>query len=156
MTDWKLPVSIAAAMFAVELILGIGVLGGSGFFIAAICILIYYGDGRSWRALLRTALVFALLGLVTLLWINLNWRIAERRAIPLATACDSFRLKNGHYPKSLDQLVPTFLPAIPSAKLTVVGSRFGYSEDPPSLYFAVMFHGVATYHLESQTWSTND
>jgi hypothetical protein len=156
MIRWNPSIIIASGLFAIEVLFGFGILGGSGFLVALICIVLYVVDKNSWRGLLRVALVFAVLGLATFFWINFNWRVAERRARPIAEACESFHHQNGRYPASLNDLVPQYLVSIPPAKYTVFGNRFGYSDTPPTLFFAVMFSGAARYDLESRKWLTND
>jgi hypothetical protein len=49
-------------MLASEFVLGVGILGGLGFFIALICVIIYFLDKPPSRNLLRVALVFGALG----------------------------------------------------------------------------------------------
>jgi hypothetical protein len=48
--------------------------------------------------------------------------------------------------------------AAPKSVITslVVGHQFGYEAARPSLYFAVMFHGVASYDFQTNSWKTND
>ena len=156
MRPGKVPLLIAGILLLLELLLGLGVLGGTGFFVAFICVGIYFLDGKTSRELLRVAFIFAVLGVASLLWIMFNSRVAERRALPIIKACEAFRRSRGRYPASLDDLVPQFISSIPNARCTLVANRYGYSAEKPSLNYAVMFHGVATYDFESYKWWTND
>jgi hypothetical protein len=146
----------SAIMMGIELLFGVGVVGGVALFVAAICFVTYLLDRKNFSGSMRAALPFALVGLLTISWVSINSRVAVRKAGPVITACEDFQRRNGRYPKSLDQLVPEFLPSVPLARWTLLGNRFGYSEDPPSLYFAAMFHGVVTYDFRSHKWWTND
>ncbi|HEY7099840.1 MAG TPA: hypothetical protein VH437_24160 [Terriglobales bacterium] len=143
-------------MLASEFVLGVGILGGLGFFIALICVIIYFLDKPPSRNLLRVALVFGALGAASQSWSVFNWHVAQNRAAPVIKACEEFRRSNGVYPRSLDQLVPEFLPSLPRPSYTWMGRRYGYASEPPRLYFAAMFHGVVTYDFESHHWWTND
>jgi len=148
--------ALAAILFGLELLLGVGLIGGTALFVALISFILFICNKGSFPHALRLAAIYLVLGASTLAYINLNWKVAVSRARPVIAAVNSFHGKYNRYPESLDELVPQFLPAIPNARLTVVAKHFGYAQDPPSLYFLVMFHGVASYDFQSQRWLTND
>jgi hypothetical protein len=61
-------------------------------------------------------------------WFDRNFRvIAERRITAVSLACQLYRAKNGHFPESLEQLVPEFLPAIPKDPFFADGRPIGYT-----------------------------
>jgi hypothetical protein len=52
--------------------------------------------------------------------------IAETNAAKIITACEQFNEANGRYPKSLNELIPEYLPSIPRAKYCLFGGGFHY------------------------------
>ena len=148
--------ALAATLFGVELLLGVGLIGGMGLFVALIFLILFICDKRSFPHALRLAAIYCVLGIATFAYIDLNWKLATSRAGPVIAAVNRFHARYNRYPGSLDDLVPQYLPAIPKAKLTVVARSFGYAQTPPSIYFPVMFHGVASYDFQSQKWLTNE
>ena len=55
---------------------------------------------------------------VMLLWIAGNNRIANDRAWEIIAACRRFEHAHGAFPRTLDELVPDYLPHVPRAKYT--------------------------------------
>lgn len=74
-----------------------------------------------WRvALLRIAIPPLTLG-IALGNTALQWKIAETNADRIIKACEQFHVANGRYPKTLDELVPQYLPSVPRAKYCLLG-----------------------------------
>lgn len=147
---------IASVFLGLELWFGIGLLAGAAAIMSVVklCGLLSYRAPR--KLGLQVAATYMFVFAAIMWWINLNWKLAERHAEPVIGACESYRTKKRIYPESLEALVPEFLPAVPQAGLTHASRRFGYSARQPKLYFAVMFHGVASYDFERHAWTTND
>lgn len=85
--------------------------------------------------------------------------VAGRRANDIITACEQFRAKTGRYPGQLSELVPDFLPTIPAAKYSLMGSSFRYfaREDSHALmYVAIPPYGRKYYVFEKRAWETVD
>ena len=146
---------ILAVPIGLELLFGVGLFGGIAIFASAILLLLFALDRKFFPHSLRHAVVLAIIGLSAIWYIEINWKVATTRAGPIIAAANQFKSERGRYPSSLNDLIPRYIPAIPPAN-HFVGRRFGYSADPPSLYFAVMFHGVASYDFQSQKWLTNE
>ncbi len=73
-----------------------------------------------WRlALLRIAIPALTLGLV-MANNAVQLRIAEANAPRIVAACQEFHAANGRFPKTLDQLVPRYMPSVPRAKYCLV------------------------------------
>ncbi len=147
---------LAVILFAVEACLGFVIIGGAALLAALIMLVLFALNRKSFPGILHYATIYALLGIVTQAYLIFNWRVAERRATPIIRAVNTYQSQHNRYPKSLDELVPQFIPAVQRANYIPVGRRFGYSTDPPSLYFPVMFYGVASYDFRTQRWLTND
>lgn len=52
---------------------------------------------------------------------------ARRNAEHLIAACKAFQARKGHFPETLEELVPDFLPELPRAKYD--GPEFGFTYD---------------------------
>ena len=95
---------------------------------------------RRWPASARrfaTAGVWllALAGLVAFSRFNLH--LAERRSDLVIAACHHFEDEHGRLPASLEDLVPDYLPRVPRADWTVLGSfRYQPGPSPELVYFA--------------------
>lgn len=144
---------VAGTLFALEMMLGIGLIGiGGGFLGGAILLL----TGRGPRGKLQTAGLFFCVALGTFVWLDANVRVAKTNAVPVISACKQFRSEHGRYPSNLAELTPTPLTSIPRARYTLVARKFLYDSDRPALCFAAMFHGVFCYDFRSDQWVTND
>ncbi len=79
-----------------------------------------------WRlALLRIAIPALTLGLV-LSNDAIQYRIGKANAPQIIAACEEFHTANGEYPKTLDELVPRYMPSIPRAKYCLIFGEFLY------------------------------
>ena len=148
---------IAGLLLAFEGWLGIGLLGGGvGLACAAVFgILVIIDKQRRSEHSLKAA-IYALLLVATLSLISASARLAQRRATPVISAVNHYRSEHGQYPRSLDQLVPVYVPSIPHAGFTRTSRDFRYYNGRPQLYFAGMFHGVFAYDFTTETWTTNE
>lgn len=88
-----------------------------------------------------------------------NNRIAQNRAETLVSAVKTFHAKNQRYPKSLQELVPDYIPEVPTAKYTLISSKFWYA---PADGTAMLFYvetppfGRQTYSFEREEWRLLD
>ena len=148
---------ITTAVFALETVLGLGLLGiGVGFAMMTVALASAIRSSGQRRQHLGVALIYAALCASTLGIILSNWRVAQHRAIPVRAAIEHFHLDQGRYPSALEELCPSYLRLIPRAGFTLVGRRYGYIADRPQLYFPAMFHGIVAYDFPTHEWKTND
>jgi hypothetical protein len=79
--------------------------------------------------------LMALAGLVA--FSRFNLALSRSRSETVIEACRRYEKDQGHLPESLEALVPEYLPRVPRADWTALGS-FGYSigPDPELTYFA--------------------
>jgi hypothetical protein len=85
--------------------------------------------------------------------------IAVSRARAVSDAVELFKEKTGTYPKSLDALMPDYLPQLPSLKPVLSPPKFKYAltEREPMLYFAPsMWPRPKMYDFKRRTWYTYD
>ena len=109
-------------------------------------------------ALLRIAIPALTLGLV-LTNNAIQFAIAEANAARIIRACEEFHTANGEYPKTLDQLVPEYVPCVPRAKYCVwLGGFFYWNVDrqPMLVWHAVPPYGRKIYRFEERRWSYLD
>jgi hypothetical protein len=148
---------ISAALFALEVVLGVGLLGmGIGLMMMLVALASAVGSSGRRRHHFGVAVIYALLCISTMGVIQSNWRVAQNRAVPLIAAIEHFHSDRGRYPSALEELCPSYLPSIPRGGFTLVGRRYGYIADRPQLYFAAMFHGVVSYDFPTHKWMTNE
>jgi hypothetical protein len=84
-------------------------------------------------------------------------RIAEQNAPRVAAACEQFYAANGKFPKTLDELVPRYLPSVPRAKYCY---GFGFGEfvymnfhgSPILFWYVIPPHGRRCYDFEHRRW----
>jgi hypothetical protein len=146
----------ATALFALELMLGVGLIGIAGVFVAAIVLFLPSREWPNVRRRLLVVAVFICVATATFGWLVLNTRLAKRNAAPIIEACKRFRVEHERYPSSLSEVVPKPLSSLPAARYTLVANRFVYDPDTPALCFAAMFHGVFCYDFPTQKWVTNE
>ena len=154
MTRWWIKHAvIAAVLLAIELALGLGVIGVPAVIIGVIVLL---GGNQRLGERLRVAALYLCVSVLTVTWLVYNVRVAKRRAIPVIVACKHFRAEHNRYPTQLNELIPATLTALPNARSTLVARHFGYEATRPALYFPAMFHGVFFYDFQADVWTTND
>lgn len=108
---------------------------------------------------LITAGIFSLMVVCIITANNLNNQLARKRTLYLAAACEKFKSEQGSYPEKLSDLVPVYIPEIPSAKVTLIYSGFMYiaREDWHAIVFvAIPPFGRVTYTLENKSWGMID
>jgi hypothetical protein len=111
-----------------------------------------------WRlALVRIAIPPLTLGLA---FANdaFQLRIAESNASRVVAACEEFHAATGRFPKSLDELVPQYLPSVPPAKYCLMWGQFVYlnSGKPMLVWCVVPPYGRKIYDFEDRRWSYLD
>ena len=148
--------TVAATLFASELLLGIGLIGIIGGLVGVVLAFVSAQRPVTFRRRIKIASVFLCVVLATFGWLDLNIRIAKRNAAPIIAACERFRSAHNRYPSDIDELTPNLLPSVPRAGYTLVARQFAYSSGPPELCFAAMFHGVFCYGFASATWTTSE
>ena len=112
-----------------------------------------------WRlALLRIAIP-----VLTLVLARANeavqFRVGEANAPRIIAACEEFHAANGKYPKTLDELVPRYLPSIPPAKYCLEFGKFQYwnhEEHPMLVWCVVPPFGRKIYTFEDRRWGYID
>jgi hypothetical protein len=147
---------IAAMLFAVELLCGIGLIGIVGGLAGATTAFVAGQTLPTFRRKVQVTTVFLLVVFATFGWLTLNIWMAKQNATPLIAACKRFQSDNGRYPSDLKELIPKMLPSLPKAHSTLAGRQFVYDSDRPELCFAVMFHGLFCYDFRSEKWTTNE
>ena len=148
---------ISAALFALEAVIGLGVLGiGVGLVMMIVASASAMGSSGQRRHHLGVAVIYAALCASTMGVILSNWRVAQGRAIPVIATIEDFRSDRGRYPNALNELCPSYLPSIPRAGFTLVGRRYGYTAERPQLYFPAMFHGIVAFDFPTHGWGTNE
>jgi len=153
-TRWPIKhVLIATLLLAIELVLGLGIIGVPAVAIAAVVLL----SGKPRLGIrLQVATLYLSVSVLTFTWLVYNVDVGKRRAIPVIAACKQFKAEHNRYPTQLEELTPATLAALPNARNTLVARHFGYDATRPSPYFPAMFHGVFYYDFQTDRWTTND
>ncbi len=117
------------------------------------------GQRPGWRlAFLRVATPAVTLG-IALANASVQDRIAEANAARIIKACEDFHGAHNEFPKSLDELVPQYLPSIPRAKYCLVYGEFlyFYMEGRPILLWHVLPpYGRKHYNFTEKRWGYTD
>jgi hypothetical protein len=111
-----------------------------------------------WKiALLRIAIPAVTLGLVRA---NeaVQYRIGEANAPRIIAACEEFHAANGRFPKTLDELVPQYMPSVPRAKYSLLYGEFEYFNygEPMLVWCVVPPFGRKIYTFDDRRWSYLD
>lgn len=107
-------------------------------------------------ALLRIAIPALTLGLA---WANdaVQIRVAEANAPRVVAACEEYHAANGSFPKTLDELVPQYMPSVPRAKYGLgPWSQFVYFYNqgkPMLVWYVVPPYYRRIYDFETRRWS---
>lgn len=106
-----------------------------------------------WRTLCEVAIPALTLGMV-LANSAVQIKIAEANAPRIIAACEGFQAANGRFPKSLDELVPQYLPSVPRAKYCWAYGEFDYSnyEQPILVWYIVPPYARRIYDFEAPEW----
>ncbi len=112
-----------------------------------------------WRlALLRIAMPALTLGLV-LANAAFQFRISEANAVRIIAACEEYHAANGKFPKTLDDLVPRYMPSIPPAKYCL-GGKFVYSSSGEEYHILLWQEAPPyfrkVYQFETRRWRYMD
>ena len=85
-------------------------------------------ERRGRRAMLHAAAIVVLITLATvgIASVHLQARLAQSRGERIVLAVKEYRGREGHYPTSLDALVPAYLPSIPRARYTLAFGEYHY------------------------------
>ena len=108
-----------------------------------------------WLALFKIAIPALTLGLV-LANNAVQIKIAEAHAPKVIAACEGFHAANGRFPKSLDELVPRYIPSVPRAKYCLAYGEFDYyfNQGKPMLVWCVVPpYNRRIYDFETRRWS---
>ncbi len=111
-----------------------------------------------WRlALLRIAIPPMTLGLI-MANNAVQLKIAKANAPRVVAACEEFHAANGGFPKTLDELVPRYLPSIPCAKYCVTGKflYLNYQDHPLLIWYTFPVFGKNVYNFEKRQWNYID
>jgi hypothetical protein len=148
---------IASLILAFETWIGVAVIGmGCGMLFVPVFLILAITEKQRRSEWLRATAAYALLFFATMGVILSNWGLAQRRAEPVISAVNRYHSERGRYPKTLDELVPSYLPSIPRAGYTVLSRDFRYYNDRPQLCIVVMMHGISAYDFPTETWRTNE
>lgn len=86
-------------------------------------------------------------------------RVAQARSEKLVAAVEAFHAKAGFYPRSLQELVPTYLDSVPRAKYSLAFNQFMYWRTQESaflMYVSMPPFGRPTYSFSEKRWSYID
>ncbi len=85
-------------------------------------------------------------------------KIADANASRIIAACERFHGVNGRFPKSLDELVPRYMPFVPRAKYCLGYGEFDYfSFGKPMLVWCVVPpYDRRIYDFETRRWNCID
>jgi hypothetical protein len=88
----------------------------------------------------------------------LQWKIAETNADRIIKAVEEFHVINGRFPKTLDELVPKYLPSIPRAKYCMAGTfwYFNYPESQCMLMWSKLGFYRKIYNFDMKRWGAVD
>ena len=82
-------------------------------------------------------------------------KIAEAHAAHIILACEGFHAANGRFPKSLDELVPRYIPSVPCAKYCLAYGKFNY-EQPMMAWCVIPPFNRRVYNFETRRWTYID
>jgi len=122
------------------------------------CVVKGVSERRSWRFILvKSAVPVVVFGLV-LANNAVQIRIAETNATRIIAACEAFRAANDRFPKSLDELVPSFIPSVPRAKYCFGWGEFKYFNfgRPMLVWCVVPPFSRRIYDFGAQRWGSVD
>ena len=84
---------------------------------------------------------------------------AANHAEQVIAACRTYQARHGALPDRLDELVPEFLPKVPSAKYTLQYGQFTYTASAEAhtlMYVVTPPFGRRAYNFEQAKWSQFD
>ena len=156
--DMRKHLIIAAILLALVAWLGFGIIGaGPGMFCPFFFLALAITEKQQRRRHFVVALIYLGLLVATITVLVESAKLAKRRAVPVIAAVNRYHAENGRYPATLNDLVPTYLPAIPHAGFTRGGRDFYYGGELPSLSFAGgAGPGMFYYDFSTQSWQASD
>ena len=164
--EFRVSLLIAAGLYFIDAIWlgqgGVALLALAAvviFFIPA-TLLAWYRKNTFVRNL-RAAKTMLYLAMVAAVFVTIRIDLSHARANgeTIIAALKSYHAKNGNYPDKLEQLVPTYLPAIPNARFCLTMNTFHYhaAKDSHNLSYIVMQPvGFTYYNLEKGQWAVKD
>ena len=110
-----------------------------------------------WLTLFKIAVPALTLGLV-LANNAVQIKIGEANAPKIIAACEGFHAANGEFPKSLDELVPRYMPSVPRAKYCLLFGEFVYFNygKPMLVWYVVPPFSRGIYDFETRRWNYID
>ena len=145
---------IDATVIIPTLIVGLSFAGAIIFSVAGVFTK-RYGAAKLCGWIFLLSLVATVVGGVT----SLSLQMGEaKNAHRLVTAIEQYHKEQGAYPPSLDALVPTQLPALPSPKWGQTSTPYFYrpQSNAFTLSYSVGFKVHQVYDSKTRTWTTED
>ena len=111
----------------------------------------------SWEKNLRRLVVIFLVPILTIVYGFQVDKLIPDNATPITTALESFREESGHYPDTLDALIPKYLANIPDVRFSVYQPQITYRINNGKPYLTIpsvagdMF-SMYEYDFETKTW----
>jgi hypothetical protein len=93
-----------------------------GSLLIGLPVLLRSRDSDKWR---RFTIWLAMSFATAFLMYAVDGRL-QGRAAPIATAIEAFKTETGHYPESLDILVPRFLAEVPTLRYSLIQPKIAY------------------------------
>lgn len=159
---------LAAVLYAVDAFalslpfFALGLFGLAVLYFLPATLWALWSDGSLARLRAAKAAICLLTAILIFVTLGLQNRMADRRAVKLGDACLAYRAKYHHYPKTLNVLVPEFIPSVPVARYGLLGNdHFIYASvnddwEPMLFYEAMPPFGRRFYHMQSRTWGYLD
>lgn len=104
--------------------------------------------------------IYAGLGVLSVLTTRFQLAVVHRRAERVAAACSRYRAERGVYPDRLEDLVPAYLPEVPSSNVALMATSFHYSlraKEPDTLPW-LWYHDFpggprSSYNFRTGLWT---
>ena len=115
--------------------------------------------GQSPKVELNKALIYGLVVIAVFSSNIINNKIAKGRANDLIQVIENYHQTTGHYPQTLNQLVPAYLANVPKAKYTLIFNNFTYINYQGSVslfYVSIPPFGRPTYVFDRKEWKYID
>ncbi|MDD2774418.1 MAG: hypothetical protein PHU06_00535 [Gallionella sp.] len=160
----KKTIWIAIGLFVVDaLVLSMGAMA----FIMALVILFWFLPEvvllkyrkQSPKVPLTKIAIYSAMILAVMIANAANNMLAKHRAENLVIVIEKYHQSTGHYPENLEDLVPAYIPEVPTAKFAVFPTEFRYSNSKDTtllFYVATPPFGRVTYNFNRQSWGYID
>jgi hypothetical protein len=108
---------------------------------------------NGWRRLV----VMVLVPVLTIVFVFQVDRLIPENATPISKAIESFRLETGHYPDSLEMIIPKHLAKIPDVRLSFIQPQVTYRVTDGKPYLAIPSaagdaFAIYEYDFETKAW----